>query len=185
MRPGLTAREQAFVQGYLKSLNATQAAIEAGYSENCADVTSCRMMKKKRIKDAIQAGMDKRSERVQVDADTILRELLHLSTVDVTQAFDDMGQLKPLSEIPEDVRRSISALEVNELFAGQGEEKTAIGLAKKIKFYDKTKALELLGKHLKLFTDRVEHGGDPKNPVVMQMSAGQLDQLRRDWGFKK
>lgn len=155
----LTPKEERFCQEYVTDLNGTQAATRAGYSERSAAVTASRLLIKANVVQKIQVLMDERSKRTAINADTILRELLRLATVDVTEAFDDMGQLKPISEIPEDVRRAIAGLEVHELFDGQGDQKSVIGLAKKVKFWDKPKALELLAKHLKLLTDKVEHSG--------------------------
>lgn len=155
----LTPKEERFCEEYVTDLNGTQAAIRAGYSERSAPVTASRLLIKANVVQKVQALMDERSKRTRIDADTILKELLRLATVDITEAFDSMGQLKPLNEIPEDVRRAIAGLEVHELFDGQGEQRSIIGLAKKVKFWDKPRALELLGKHLKLFTDKVEHSG--------------------------
>lgn len=161
----LSPKQECFCQEYLKDLNATQAAIRAGYSEHTAQEQSSRLLSKAIIKERIDALMQKREKRTEITADKILYELYRLATADVTQAFDEMGQLKPLKEIPEDLRRSISGLEVNEIFSGQGEDKVATGLAKKVRFWDKPKALELLGKHLKLFAERFEHSGPDGKPI--------------------
>lgn len=164
----LTDMQLLFCQEYIKDLNATQAAIRAGYEKHAAGQQACRMLKNVKIQEYVQQLANKRAERVQVDADTILKELLKMSTVDITKAFTDEGWLKPLSDIPDDVRRAISGLEINELFDGQGDDKHIIGVGKKIKFYDKTKSLELLGRHLKLFTDKTEHSGEIGIKVIME-----------------
>ena len=165
-RPGeLNDQQQLFCREYMKDLNGRQAAIRAGYSEKTAQEQASDLLSKPKVQQFCQELMNKRSKRVEIEADLVLVELAALATVDITQAYDDMGQLKPLSEIPPLVRKAISGLDVNELFDGQGDQKTAIGLAKKIKFWDKTKALELLGKHLKLFTDKVEHTGKDGEPI--------------------
>ena len=69
----------------------------------------------------------------------------------------------PIHEIPEEIRRAISGLETFEEFEGFGKDREKIGDTKKLKFWDKPRALELLGKHLGLFVDKVDHttGGQP------------------------
>lgn len=166
----MNARQELFCLEYVKDLNATQAAIRAGYSENSAQEQSSRLLSKVIIKQKIQELQNKRSESVQIDANMVLLELKRLATVDISQAFDEAGGIKPLREIPEDVRRAISGIEVAEMFDGSGDQKHAIGLIKKLKFWDKNKALEAIGRHLKLFTDKVEHSGSVS---LEQLVAGE------------
>lgn len=103
--------------------------------------------------------MAERSKRTAIDADTILRELLKLATSDLRKLFDEKGALLPADQWPDDVAAAVASVEVDELFEGYGQEREQIGYTKKVKFWDKTKSLELLGKHLKLFTDKIEHSG--------------------------
>lgn len=145
----LTPKQSAFVAAYLVSLNATQAAIAAGYSEKTAHSAGPRLLGNVDVKRAIDEALARRAERVEVKADDVLRELLRLATVDIGQAFDAEGKLKPLHEMPADVRRALAGVEVT--------SHADVGTLTKVKFWDKTRALELLGKHLKLFTEKVEH----------------------------
>lgn len=155
----LTPKQQRFVEEYLKDLNATQAAIRAGYSEKTAQEQGSQNLSKLIIANAIQARMDKRSARTEITSDLILKELLLIARADISQAYDEKGNLKPMHDIPEDVRRAMSAVKVFEEFEGFGKDRTKIGDVREVKFWDKPKALELLGRHLKLFTDKVEHSG--------------------------
>lgn len=154
-------REELFCLEYIKDLNGTRAAIRAGYTENEAGaaVQASRLLKKPKVMARIATLAAEQKAKLKADADTVLIELSRLATVDISEAFDSMGQLKPLHEIPEQVRRAISGIEVHEIFDGQGEQKSVIGLAKKVKFYDKNKSLELLGKFHKLFTEKHEVTG--------------------------
>jgi phage terminase small subunit len=162
---GLTNKQKRFVEEYLVDLNATQAAIRAGYSQRTAYAIGQENLKKPEIASAIQAAMDARSKRVEVRQDDVLRELVRIATCDIAQAFDEEGRLRPLHEIPEDVRRAIAGVETVErtLSAGQQgeddeevEEVAVVQRVRKIKFWDKPKTLELLGRHLKMFTDKLE-----------------------------
>jgi phage terminase small subunit len=156
----LTPKQARFVAEYLKDLNGTQAATRAGYSAGTAESQASTLLRNPKVRAAVDEALERRAERVEVKTDDILRELLRLATTDIGQAFDEEGRLKPLHAMPVAVRRAISGIETEELFEGGGAERVRIGNVRKVKFWDKTKALELLGKHLKLFTDKVEHSVD-------------------------
>lgn len=72
----MTPRKKAFILEYLIDLNATQAAIRAGYSEKTAQAKGCGLKKEPAIKKAIQKALDKRAERTQTDADWVVRRLV-------------------------------------------------------------------------------------------------------------
>jgi phage terminase small subunit len=110
---------------------------------------------KVRVRQAIQEAQARRAARVEVQADDVLRELLRIARADIAQAFDESGALLPVQEMPEDVRRAIASIEVEQVGGDDG----AVSFVKKVRFWDKSKGLELLGKHLKLFTDKVELSG--------------------------
>jgi phage terminase small subunit len=159
-------KQDAFVREYLVDLNATQAALRAGYSSSSAASQGARLLKNAKVRDAIDAAKRAQQERVEITADTVLRELLRIARVDVGEAFDnDTGALKPLKDMPEDVRRAISGVEVDELWGGGGRDRIEIGQTRKVKFWDKVKSLELLGKHLKMFVDKMEHSGTDGAPL--------------------
>ena len=155
----LTARQKLFCDEYLKDRNGQQAALRAGYSKFNAKEQASRMLTKAHVKNYIDSLTKKVSEESKITATTILQELLRLARVDLAGAYDEKGNLLPVKEMPEDVRRAISSIDVFEEYEGYGKERVNIGKTKKIKFHDKTRSLELLGKHLKLFTDRIEHSG--------------------------
>ena len=164
-------KQELFIKEYLIDKNATRAAIAAGYSQKTARSIGNELLGKPHIQSVISEEIAKQAKRLEIKADDILRELLRIAMSDIGEAFDDMGQMKPLKEIPEDVRRAISFIEVHEIFDGRGDDKMAIGLAKKIKFWDKTKALEMLAKHLKLLTDKVEVQGsvEAKPQIILSL----------------
>lgn len=149
----LTPKQARFVAEYLKDLNATQAAIRAGYSAKHADVQGPRLLGNAGISRAVDEALTRRAERVEVKLDDVLRELLRLAMVDIGEAFDEDGDLKPLKEMSPDVRRAISAIEVEDRY-GKNDESWRI---KKVKFWDKKASLDSLMRHLGAFRDRVEH----------------------------
>lgn len=166
----ITPRQARFVQEYLLDLNGTQAAIRAGYSAKSADRIAIELLRNPEVAREISERQARREERTQIKADTVLAELLRLARVDLAQAFNENGDLKPIHEIPEDVRRAIAGVEIEALFEGRGRDREQVGFVKKVRFWDKNRSLELLGKHLALFIDRSEN-------VTVDLSALSDEQL--------
>lgn len=157
-RGGLTEKEEKFCLKLFEHGEKFQAVLDAGYKQTpkAAAVTATRLLKKAKIQARLKELRSKQEKRTEVTADRILLELYRIATVDVGQAFTDEGMLKPLKDIPEDVRRAIAGIEVDEIFEGRGDERTQVGWTKKVKFWDKPRALELLGKHLALFIEQMK-----------------------------
>lgn len=97
------------------------------------------------------------NDRGEWSQERVLQELRMLGLSDIRVLFHENGSLKPVTEWPEEIARAVASIEVFEEFAGSGEDKAQIGWTKKVKFWDKTRALELVGKNLKLFTDKIEN----------------------------
>lgn len=163
----LTARQEAFVREYLIDLNATGAARRAGYkgNDNTLGAMASALLRNRKVALVIQKGMDKRAERVQITADDVLRELLLIAKMDPSKAYDLNGRLLPIHEMPEEARRCISAIDIYKDFT----EGVEIGETQKVRFWDKPKALEMLGRHLKLFVDKIEHSGISLPQVVISL----------------
>lgn len=165
----LTSKQRCFVDEYLIDLNATQAAIRAGYSAKTAGQIGEQNLKKLEIAGAIQEAQAKRSERVQVDADYVLARLVEIDRMDVLDIMTDAMSLKPLSEWPKVWRQYLTGFDLAELFGGAGDDRAAIGVLKKIKWPDKVKNLELLGKHVSVqaFREQVGHGSPTGGPIEL------------------
>jgi len=153
----LTAKQRAFIEEYIIDLNATQAAIRAGYSEKTARAMGHENLTKPNIIEAVYLLNQERLNRCKVDADYVLNRLIEIDKMDVIDIVDDDGGIKSISEWPESWRRTISGIDVSEV----GE----IGFLKKIKWPDKIKNIELLGKHVDIqaFKDKVQHSGEIQN----------------------
>lgn len=178
----LSPKQLRFASEYVVDLNATQAAIRAGYSAKTARQQAADLLAKPDIAEEIERLRGAQEKRTEITADTVLRELLTIARADIAQAFNEDGSLKPIRDIPEDVRRAISGVEVYQEYAGRGESREAIGETKKVRFWDKNKALELLGKHLRLFIERQEHSGLNGGPIVSTgttLSPEQIAQVER------
>lgn len=146
---------EVFALEYLKDLNAAAAARRAGYAPSTSNNASTLLLRHPTVQAAIKREVEARKERLGVEADFVLRELLALASVDLADAYDDKGNLKPLREMPLEVRKAIAGVEVFEEFQGRGEQRTHIGNTRRVKLWDRLKALELLGKHHKLFSEQI------------------------------
>jgi len=154
----VNARQQLFVLEYLKDQNGTQAAIRAGYSPKTAESQSSRLLRNAKVGDAIAKKMEARNQTVKIDADYVLARLAAIDLMDVLDILNDDLTFKPLTEWPLCWRTTLSAIDVSEIIMGSGEDRN-VAILKKIKWPDKTKNLELLGKHVDVqaFKERVDH----------------------------
>ena len=146
----LTNKQKSFVAEYLIDLNATQAAIRAGYSAKTAEWQGPQLLKKTHVAEAIQEAMARREKRTDINADYVLNRLVEIDQMDALDILNDDGGVKPVSEWPKIWRQFISGFEISELFAGSGDERSPVGLLKKIKWPDKIKNLELIGRHVRV-----------------------------------
>ena len=165
---GLRGKQQRFVEEYLKDLNATQAAIRSGYSEKTARDIGCENLTKPNIAKAIEEAQNKRQEQTQIDAAYVLKRLVEIDQMDVLDIMDDQMKIRPVNEWPKVWRQYVVNLENLELSDGEG-------CFKKIKWPDKVKNLELLGKHVSVgaFKDRIEHSGQ----LEIQSLSDLMDEL--------
>lgn len=163
----MTPRQKRFVEEYLIDLNATQAAIRAGYSAHTAEQTASRLLRNVKVQEAIAAAQQARSQRTEITQDRVLREIASLSFADIRQLFDSNGRLRSVHELPDDVASAIASVDSYEEFAGSGDERRRIGEVRKIKLWDKVSALTLLAKHLGMLTEKREISGPNGGPQVM------------------
>jgi phage terminase small subunit len=153
----LEPRQTRFVAEYLKDLNATQAAIRAGYSPRSAQMQSSRLLSKDIVKAAVAAGTAKQLQTADLSAKRVLEELRRLSFVDPRGFWTRKGRrrsLKPIDELSDEQAAAVASFEAIIKNAEAGDGKT--DLIHKIKLWDKVRALEMLAKHFKLLTDLIQ-----------------------------
>lgn len=158
----LTAMQEAYAQEYTKCPeNQTQAAINAGFSPNTAAVKASVMMRDERIQKRIAELMEERNKRLRVSADYVLLRLVEIDQMDVIDILNDDMSIKLVSEWPKVWRQYLTGFELADMFEGRGDEKELVGILKKIKWPDKVKNLELIGKHVDVnaFKERLEVSG--------------------------
>lgn len=138
----LTDKQELFAREYLKDLNATQAAIRAGYSVKSAQEQASRLLSNVMVQSRISELKAGRNEEVGIDAAYVLRRLVEIDQMDVLDILLPNGELRPIKDWPKTWRTTLSGMDVTEM-AGDDP-----GFLKKIKWPDKVKNLELLGKHV-------------------------------------
>ncbi|HEK3017733.1 terminase small subunit [Proteus sp. G2609] len=172
----LTDKQEMFCREYLIDLNATQAAIRAGYSEKTANAQASRLLVNVNIQNRIQELKSNRNERVEVDADYVLKRLVEIDQMDVLDILNESGDLKPVRDWPKAWRTTLSGLDVMSISTGEEGTDT---LLKKIKWPDKVKNLELLGKHVKVqaFKEQIEQKVEATHNIMPVPSCDNVD----DW----
>lgn len=154
----LTPKQSRFVEEYLIDLNATQAAIRAGYSAKTANDQIGKLLATPGIKAAIDAAKLERSTETKIDAAWVLKRLAAEAEADVADIYEPDGALKPLKDWPKIWRQGLVAgMDVEEIEV----EGVKMGIIRKVKISDRVRRLELIGKHVNVnaFQDQVKIAG--------------------------
>lgn len=144
----LTKKQRLFVDEYLIDLNATQAAIRAGYSTRRATEIGYQLLQRPEVAQAIQAALAERSKRTEVEADYVIRRLREIDEMDVLDILEDDGSFRSIRDWPRAWRQFLSGIEIAELFEGRGDDRRIAGVLRKVKWPDKLRNLELLSRHV-------------------------------------
>ena len=162
---GLTLKQSLFVSEYMKDRNATQAAIRAGYNPKSADSMGWSLLKNPKVQEAIAERTEAAENRSQVTVDRVLLELSRIAFADTTKvAYIEGGRLKvaDTKDLDTDTRAAISEI----------SQSTGNTVTTKVRLHDKIRALELIGRHLAMFKDKLDV--DAGETIV-----GILGELRR------
>ena len=158
----LNARQVAFVQEYIIDNNGTQAAIRAGYSPTSAGESACEFLKDSRIAAAVAKAQAQRASRVGVTQDSVLHEMSLLANASVDHYFvDEHGDLKAKPEAPDGAIRAVASIKKTTRI----DKDDNITYTVEFKLWDKPGSLKLMGRHVALFPDRVEHTGAGGGPI--------------------
>lgn len=165
----LTAKQQRFIEEYLIDLNATQAAIRAGYSAKTA--YSKGQLMTKTLSEQITEAQAKRSQRTEITQDMVLQELAKIGFSNMLDYVTPTngGDLVPdFSALTRDQAAAISEVTVEEYTEGRGDDARDVKRVK-FKLSDKRAALVDMGRHLGMFKDKVELTGADGKPVDFSM----------------
>lgn len=145
----LTKKQKMFVEEYLIDLNATQAAIRAGYSVDTAAVIGCENLIKPNIQQEIAKAMAERSKRTGVNQDRVILELARLAFVKMTDIVNEKGEIKDTAT--DDDLACIEGIKYK-----HSDTDSGYSVEREVKIGSKLKALELLGKHLGMWNDKFD-----------------------------
>ena len=170
----LTAKQRRFVAEYLIDLNATQAAIRAGYSKKTAEQGAAQLLRNIKVAAAIAAGQAKQEQRAEVAADDVIRELAKIgfaNMLDYVRVTEEGDAVVDLSKLTREQAAAIGEVTVEDFKDGRGDDARDVRRVK-FKLSDKRAALVDLGRHFALFTDKavvdLNHG-------VQEMDDAELD----------
>ncbi len=158
----LSPKQERFCAEYIKLGNATQAYINAGYSAKTANNSAHALLVNPGIARRVEEMRRQVTKKLLLEVEDILQEAAWIATSDIKDATDPDGKIMNVHEMPEKVRRAVRSIEVTDIWA-QGVD---IGQKTKLTFWDKNKALEMLAKHKKLLTDKVETDNKNTNTNV-------------------
>ncbi len=153
----LNAKQARFVAEYLIDLNATEAAKRSGYSAHTAMQQGSRLLSHVEIAAAISTGKARQLETAGLSAVRVLEELRRLAMVDMRSFFDEHGNMKAMKDLTPEQGSALASFEVIKKNAEAGDG--VIDTIHKFKVWDKTRALEMLGKHFGLLVEKLEHQG--------------------------
>lgn len=169
----MTKKQKRFVEEYLIDLNATQAAIRAGYSPETAGSIGGENLKKPEISSAISKAMAERSKRTGINQDRVLRELAKIAFVNAVEVIDPKTAKIRDGALPEDTA-AIQSIKVKESFSENGQM-----MEREIRMADKLKALELLGKHLGMYQNNINvsvESSQKLDDIISQLGGEGLDE---------
>ncbi len=158
-KDGLSPKKQQFVVEYLIDRNGTKACIRAGYSPKTARARAEQLLREDAVRKAIQAGMDARAERTGIDADMVLKGIV--TTIRRCEQVEPVLDRKGEPVMVETPQGSVAPAYVFD--------------AKNV-----LRGYELLGKHLKLFTEKVEHTGANGGPIETRVADMSPEQRREE-----
>lgn len=152
-KTGLTAKQELFCLEYAKDFKLQRAAIAAGYSKNSAHVIASQNLKKLKIQKRLAQLVNTIFENEEAAVKDIVRKLIIMADFDPAEMYDEQGNLKKIHDIPEKIRRNIQSIKTNRTEISEA----VFTEVAEIKTPDRLKAVELLGRYLKMFVEQHEH----------------------------
>lgn len=191
----LTAKEEKFclevatgVDEFDKPISYAEAyrrAYNAGKMKaSTIDEKASLMMAKDKIRARVQELRDNVTKSAVIDASYVLKRLVEIDQMDVLDIHNDDGTIKPIREWPKIWRTYLNSIEVSEIMQGTGDDRQIAAILKKVKWPDKVKNLELIGKHLAVgaFVEKVDHTSSDGSMTPKDTSSAVLDAIKAKYG---
>lgn len=166
-RKFLNPKQRRFCEEYLIDLNGQQAATRAGYSEKTARVIASELLTKPNILSYIQGLKDRRSERTEITADMVIKELAKIGFSNIQDFIEAENSIKDISTIETPKAAAVSAIETSESTSKDG----TVTVNTKFKLHDKVSSLEKLGRHLGVFE---KDNAQQKQDIVIKQNVIEL-----------
>jgi len=145
----LTPKQKKFCNEYLLDLNATQAAIRAGYSKKSAAIQGCENLTKPNIQNKIKENRERVQKNTDITPESVVRELAKIGFANIKGVFDDNNEIVDISKLPDDITAAIESIQ-SDIRHDSGDSDGYTEKVK-VKFHSKLHALTDLGKHLGIF----------------------------------
>lgn len=165
-------KQLRFIQEYPIDMNATQAAIRAGYSEKTAGSKGHALLQKVEISTAIQLLINEGAQKCGLTMELVLRNLKAVVDSDLRRVFKDDGGLLDVKAFDDDSGLALASVETDELWEGQGENREQVGVTRKVRNYDKVAGID---KALKYLGGYEEHNKQKKDETNIQININTID----------
>ena len=174
MTTKLNAKQRRFIEEFMIDLNATAAYKRTGYKAkgHGAEAAAARLLSNVEVAAAVEAAMKLRGEQTAISQDRVLRELAKVAFFNVKNALNNDGSVRPISELDDDTAAALTSVDIIEIGGGEGV------VIRRVRLADKLRALELLGRHLAMFRERVEVSGSTESPMLMLLRSVQGTALK-------
>jgi len=153
--PLKSVQQEMFVAHIMRGMCQTEAYKNAGYktgqSENALMAHSSRLVRNGKVAARLAYKRGQLAKKMDVSAERVVLERARIAFADPAEMFDANGATLPIHEMPEDIRRAIAGVDVEELYEGRGENRKKVGEVVKPRLWNKNDALESLEKQLGLF----------------------------------
>jgi len=165
MSTKLTEKQKRFCLEYLIDFNATQAAVRAGYSKKTSKQIGSENLSKPVLQEFLAKKVTRVNEKLELTVERILEEQMRLAFVDTSKLFDEDGNLIPINELPEDITRAISSVNIEQISLTDDKGGETVTRKFRYKLWDKKDALAKLMQYMGMLVTKNEHSGPNGEPI--------------------
>ena len=179
----MTNAQKRFCDEYLVDLNATRAykvAYPNWKKDETASQAGSRLLRNVKVQEYREKKQKEIQKRTEITQDMVVKELAKIGFSNIKEIYDENNSLKNIKDLDDDIAGAISSIETTEQYESVLGVKVKTGETKKIKTYDKVKALETLGRHLGMFKEKIEHSGSIATNPFEGLSTEELRNLIKD-----